>query len=77
MRLKNLLSPLALAAAVSVAAPLAAPLAAIAMPAAQHPVATATVTQADYLWQGHHYHYHYNGHYYDHRDRHNGKWAYH
>jgi hypothetical protein len=74
MRLtKTLLSPLALAAALAVTAPVAA----MAMPAAHAAVAgTSPAAPADYLWQGHHYQYHHNGHYYNHREKKDNQWSY-
>jgi len=71
---RSLLSPFALAAALTVCAPMAA----LAMPAAPQPVSavSSATTPADYLYQGHHYHYHYNGHYYNHRTRKGSNWSY-
>jgi hypothetical protein len=71
---RSLLSPFALAAALTVCAPMAA----IAMPVTHADgAASSAATQADYLYQGHHYHYHHDGHYYDHRDYKNSHWSYH
>jgi hypothetical protein len=74
-RNRSLLSPFALAAALTVCAPMAA----LAMPVAQQPdsAASRAATPADYLYQGHHYHYRHDGHYYDHRDYKNSHWSYH
>jgi hypothetical protein len=49
---------------------------AASVPGVQRGQPEVSATVADYTWQGKHYNYHQNGHYYNHRRKENGHYKY-